>query len=241
MPQVLLSLGGNVGPVAETFRKALQVLATIPETSVKSISTLHTTSAVGVAGTQTGEYVNAAAELSTTCLPLELLNSLQAIEQQFDRRRDERWGSRPLDLDLLFYGDITLEIARLTVPHRSAWYRRFVLDPLVEIAPDFNHPLKQCTIRQLRERILVAPLTIGLAGPDAIRVLSEWNGPELTNGRFTLSLWNPSDTVPTFIVWCGADDDPAFEQLPVVPRIMPHEPATSPAQFLRILIASALG
>ena len=75
-----------------------------------------------------------------------------------------RWGARTLDLDLLLYDQLILAEDELLIPHPACWYRRFVLDPLVEIAPEVIHPVKQISIRALQQRLLQRPFVFSIAG-----------------------------------------------------------------------------
>lgn len=162
MTACLLSLGGNQGDVTQTFDLAVQRLAESPKVVVQDRSGRHRTKAVGVdAG---DEFFNAALLIHTSLSPLELLDLLQAVETELGRERSVRWGPRTLDLDLLFYGSEILREPRLRVPHPACSYRRFVLDPLVEIAPDFEHPEKKVSISELRRRLLVRPLPVSVLG-----------------------------------------------------------------------------
>ncbi len=159
-----IALGGNQGSVAETFRQSLALLDQTPGVSVVCDSRAYTTAPVGT--DSGGQFLNAAAELETSRSPLELLGLLQSVETQLGRQRTRRWGPRTLDLDLLFYDQEVLDSDQLTIPHPHLWYRRFVLDPLVAIAPDLLHPQHQITVSQLRERLLVRPLPCALIGGD---------------------------------------------------------------------------
>lgn len=162
MPRCHISLGGNTGAVAETFDQALQRLRSVPGCRVVAVSGNFETAPVGeFAG---APFLNAAAEIETSLPALALLDVLQALEQALGRVRTVRWGPRTIDLDLLYYGDEIIASPRLMVPHPAAWYRRFVLDPLVEIAPDRIHPIKRVSMRSLRERLLARPLPVALAG-----------------------------------------------------------------------------
>lgn len=113
-------------------------------------------------------FANAAVAVRSS-LPLpELLRLIKAIEHEFGRRGGKRWGDRVLDLDIIGAGDTVLRAARLQIPHPRMADRRFVLDPLNEIAPDWRHPLLHATTRQLHARAMrpKARLHVGKrAGP----------------------------------------------------------------------------
>ena len=157
-----IALGGNLGSVSETFREAAALLQGTPGLSVIRMSRFYTTSPVGVDAGR--EFLNAAAELQTSLSPLEVLSTLQAVETQLGRQRTVRWGPRTLDLDLLLYDQQTVSLPTLIVPHPHMWYRRFALDPLVEIAPDVLHCGHQLSVAELRDRLLVRPLSCALLG-----------------------------------------------------------------------------
>jgi len=90
------------------------------------------------------DYINAVLALETTLAPLDLLDALQAIENAAGRvRKDNRWGARILDLDILLYGDLVINNDRLTVPHYGMKVREFVLLPLAEIAPNLCLPCNE--------------------------------------------------------------------------------------------------
>lgn len=159
MTTCLIGLGGNLGNVPQTIVQALQLLSQSPGVRVERWSSLYQTAPVGAAaGT---EFTNAAAQLETTLSAGELLSSLLAVEDELGRERSIEWGPRTLDLDLLFFGDNVIDDPPvLHVPHSGCWYRRFVLDPLFELVPDFVHPEKQQTIAELRARLLARPFRV---------------------------------------------------------------------------------
>ncbi|MCX7420067.1 MAG: 2-amino-4-hydroxy-6-hydroxymethyldihydropteridine diphosphokinase [Planctomycetia bacterium] len=163
MTTCLISLGGNLGDVALAIDDALRRLQRNPEIGVLQRSSLFRTQPVGAdAGS---EFVNAAAELETSLTAHQLLGQLLAIETELGRVRTIHWGPRTLDLDLLFFGNAVInDSPRLIVPHPMCWYRRFVLDPLAEIAPHFVHPGKHVSVVELLRRLLVRPLPICLVG-----------------------------------------------------------------------------
>jgi 2-amino-4-hydroxy-6-hydroxymethyldihydropteridine diphosphokinase len=168
--RVAVALGASLGDVAATLRRAIEALGALPTTTLVQCSPLRETAPVGPA---TGRFLNAACLLETSLTPLELGDALARIETQLGRTRSQRWSDRALDLDLLFYGQRVIATDWLRVPHPACFYRRFVLDPLVAIAPDFWHPQQNATIRQLRERLLGRPLAIALTGRGAAQACGD--------------------------------------------------------------------
>jgi 2-amino-4-hydroxy-6-hydroxymethyldihydropteridine diphosphokinase len=240
VPRCLIALGGNVGPVDETIAAAIRLLDARGDTRVVSASSIHRSIPVGDrAG---GEFRNAAAEIETQLPPLELLDALQAVESQFGRTREIHWGPRTLDLDLILYGPEIIRLPRLQVPHPACWYRRFVLDPLVEIAPDVVHPDKQRTFAQLRERLLVRPLPVGLCGgADADRAaIIEALKPEFPDVSTTQ--WQPGCAEPALLAWLGPGPQTlVLNALPLVARLDASCESEEPGAFLRHVLYAALG
>lgn len=145
-----IALGANLGDRAQNLNLALDKLRETPGVDVRTVSTFMENPAVGgPAGAP--PFLNAAAEVVTSLPPDMLLARLLEIEQELGRVRREKWGPRPIDLDLLLYGDHVLDIPGLTVPHPLMHQRRFVLAPLAEIAPEALHPVFQWTIEELLE------------------------------------------------------------------------------------------
>lgn len=142
-----IGLGSNLGPREETLRQGLAELARREEITVIRVSSFIETEPVG--GPPQGPFINAAAELRTALSPRELLKVLQQVEDQFGRERSVRWGPRTLDLDLLLYEGSLINEPDLQVPHPLMHRRRFVLEPLCEIAPQARHPLRGKTVREL--------------------------------------------------------------------------------------------
>jgi 2-amino-4-hydroxy-6-hydroxymethyldihydropteridine diphosphokinase len=133
-----VGLGSNLGPRARTLRAALRELSEHPAIELTRVSRFHETDPVG--GPPQGRFVNAVAELSTTLSARELLEVLHRVEHRFGRERSVRWGPRTLDLDLLLHGEATVRDGNCEVPHPRMHLRRFVLEPLCEIAPGARHP-----------------------------------------------------------------------------------------------------
>jgi len=240
--QTFIALGGNLGEVAKTFQHALDELETRPEIRIGTISDNHATPAVGEqAG---GGFLNAAAELWVSLEPHALLRVLQSVETQLGRVRTRRWAPRTIDLDLIFYGDRIIDTPDLQVPHPACWYRRFVLDPLAEIAGGVVHPTKHVTVRELRRRLLERPLPVGLCGGNS-EVRRELGG-ALSAEFAEIALnpdWKSGDQPPALLCWLG---DPLsesaaipFESLPRPPRL--DATVSEPLPFLRDVLAAAIG
>jgi 2-amino-4-hydroxy-6-hydroxymethyldihydropteridine diphosphokinase len=136
MARATIALGGNVGDVRATFRKAIANICGMAQAALLARSSDYATPPWG--NEQQPRFVNACIEIETSLDPHALLFTLQKIEQKFgrDRSKEERWGPRTLDLDLIAYDDIALQQPELTLPHPRLFERAFVLVPLLEIAPD---------------------------------------------------------------------------------------------------------
>lgn len=134
--RVYVGLGSNLDAPAEQLRSALDALDQVQATRLVAASALYTSDSL-LPGQP--RYTNAVAALDSALAPLDLLDALQAIENDQGRVRKERWGPRTLDLDILLYGDQVLDLPRLQVPHYHMHARPFVLYPLAELVPaDFR-------------------------------------------------------------------------------------------------------
>jgi len=138
MNTAYVALGANLGNPTAAVLAAFAALANLPESRVARCSSLYRTAPVGIRSQP--DFVNAVAVLETTLAPEALLDALLDIEARFGRVRRERNGPRTLDLDLLLYDDIELDLPRLTLPHPRLHLRAFVLLPLAEVAPDLAIP-----------------------------------------------------------------------------------------------------
>lgn len=161
--QCLISLGANVGDRARAIEQALRALSAHPEVQAVRCSRLRATRPAGGPGGQ-AHFLNAAAVLQTSLPPAALLALLMSVEAGAGRRRDVRWGPRPLDLDLLLYDDVVLTGPSLRLPHpRMAW-RRFVLEPAAEIAPDMMHPSTGWSVARLLAHLNTTPYYLAITG-----------------------------------------------------------------------------
>ena len=143
-----IALGSNRrsrhGSPADVVRAAAKALG------AERLSAIRLTPALGPAGRG---FANAVALVSTKHDPPAVLAELKALERSFGRRPGRRWGPRVLDLDIILWSEGTWESSGLVVPHPSFRERRFVLDPLAEIAPDWRDPVTGATVRQLLFRL----------------------------------------------------------------------------------------
>lgn len=139
---------GTHGAPGAVVRAACEAL--VKEGKIERVSKVRATPALGPAGRG---FANAVAIMSSTLSPPELLQRLKAIEREFGRRGGRRWGPRVLDLDIILWSEGFWAGPGLIVPHPSFRERRFVLEPLAEIAPDWRDPITGATVRQLRHRL----------------------------------------------------------------------------------------
>ena len=159
MAEALLGLGGNLGDVRTTLDRAVAALCDGRDVRLVARSADYLTPPWGV--TDQPPFINIALVVQTTLAPRALLTRALAVEATFgrDRAREQRWGPRTLDIDIIAYGDIEIDEPGLTLPHPRLFERAFVLAPLAEIAPDRR--IKGITIADALARL----------GPDDVEKL----------------------------------------------------------------------
>ncbi len=148
---VYLSLGSNLGDRATNLQNAIRGLEGLGK--VAAVSSFYETEPVGVAGQ--GWFLNCAVKLDTEKMPRQLMAGILELEREMGRRRqkEKSKGPRTIDIDILLFGSSVIETQALTVPHVSMHERRFVLEPLAEIAPDARHPVFKRTVREMRDSL----------------------------------------------------------------------------------------
>jgi len=146
---VYLSLGSNVGDRAANLNAAIARLGAFGE--VVAVSSFYETEPVEFAAQPW--FLNCAVKLDTEKMPKQLLAAILDLEQKMGRRRVQKGGPRSIDIDILLFGNSIVDTQGLTVPHPAMHQRRFVLEPLAEIAPDIRHPVFKRTIRELRDSL----------------------------------------------------------------------------------------
>jgi 2-amino-4-hydroxy-6-hydroxymethyldihydropteridine diphosphokinase len=147
---VYLILGGDKGLRWENLKLAKEMINEMAGTIITE-SSVYETQAWGF--NSDSKFLNQVVQIHTALEPLELLNVLHIIEDKLGRERNEnQYASRTMDIDLLFYHQLIIETADITIPHPRIAVRKFVLDPLAEIAPGFVHPVLHQTILELNIR-----------------------------------------------------------------------------------------
>ena len=146
---VYLSLGSNLGDREANLRTAIEKLGEFG--NIAAISSFYETEPVEV--TAQPWFVNCAVKLDTEKMPRQLISAILALEQSMGRQGKQQKGPRTIDIDVLLFGSSVIEIPSLTIPHPHLHERRFVLEPLAEIAPDARHPIFKRSMRELRDAL----------------------------------------------------------------------------------------
>jgi len=151
-----IGIGANLGDKVFNCRRSLKKINHLPKTSVITCSALFKTEPVGVTGQDW--YINCVAQVNTSQPPVQFLKNLLTIEARMGRVRKNRWEARNIDLDILLFGQEIVASDDLVIPHPLLHKRRFVLEPLSQLAPHLIHPLLGVTMQQLLDELPPGPL-----------------------------------------------------------------------------------
>jgi len=221
MARCLIALGGNLNASEALFDAALSKLER-SAIRVVQLSNVLRTQPVGSSAGDT--FLNAAATLDCTLLPSELLAVMHEVEDHFGRTRTLHWGPRTLDLDLLLFDEQVIDQPDLVIPHPAMWYRRFVLDPAVQVAADMMHPILKQTISELHRKLQTRPIRLAVN-------LGELPASEILNLQQILN--HLAAAIPE-IEWTltedsSSDPDPCFSRVVIHGRSRHESDQTQPA------------
>lgn len=146
---VYLSLGSNLGDRFANLNQAIERLRQLGK--IANVSSFYDTEPIEL--TSQPWFLNCAVKLDTEKMPRQLMAAILAIEQEMGRQRKQQKGPRTIDIDILLFGSSIIDIPSLTVPHPKMHERRFVLEPLAEIAPEARHPVFKRTVREMRDSL----------------------------------------------------------------------------------------
>lgn len=149
MERVFLGIGSNIGDRLKHLQSAVEFIERIPKTEIINTSSVFETEPVGFKAQ--AFFYNAVLEIRTELDIMQLFKRLKKIEEKIGRVETFQWGPREIDIDILYYGNSVTVTAEVIVPHPRNSERRFVLEPMNEIAPDFIDPLRKSSIRHLLE------------------------------------------------------------------------------------------
>jgi 2-amino-4-hydroxy-6-hydroxymethyldihydropteridine diphosphokinase len=149
--KVYLSLGSNLGEREENLREALRRLTAGGKLRVKRVSSSYETEPVDVPNQPW--FLNLVVEADSEYYPLQLLTRIQHIELEMGRKRGRARGPRVIDIDILLVGSFVIGTPKLVVPHPRMTERRFVLEPMAELAPELRHPSNRRSMRELLAEI----------------------------------------------------------------------------------------
>lgn len=168
--KVYIGLGSNLGYRKGNIRKAVSLLEGLGR--ISKISSIYETEPVGPV--EQRWFLNAVVEIETDLEPRELLLRLKELERRIGRSEGgERWGPREIDLDILFYGDLVMEDEDLIIPHPRIGERRFVLEPLYEIAPDLIHPITGSTVSEMLKEVRDRHVVRRMRDLEVVRSISD--------------------------------------------------------------------
>jgi 2-amino-4-hydroxy-6-hydroxymethyldihydropteridine diphosphokinase len=149
MNNIFLLLGSNLGKRYSYLEKAIEYIKVLGQ--VIKVSPIYETQSWGK--TDAPDYLNQVILLQTDLPAQTILQKILAIENLLGREREEKWGPRIIDIDILFYADETINEPGLQIPHPELHNRRFTLEPLADIAPDLIHPILNKNILQLKNEL----------------------------------------------------------------------------------------
>lgn len=153
MPSAFIGIGSNMGDKLSFCRRGIAEISRLSDVSITKCSAFYESEPFGI-NSPSPWFVNAVIEVSTTRDPDSLLKDLLLIETKFGRVREgDRYAPRTLDLDLLLFGNKIINSESLTIPHPKIHLRRFVLEPLAEIAPDAFHPILKKSASELLNEV----------------------------------------------------------------------------------------
>lgn len=153
MTLAYLCLGSNTGNKQKLIEQAVGLLNLSDDIKLVRTSALYETEPWGIKNQNW--FLNLAAEIKTSLSPIALLEKLQLIEKTLgrDRTKEIRWGERPIDIDIIFYDSEIVDLPNLSVPHINMHNRAFVLVPLLELIPDFKHPVLNKTVSEIYDSL----------------------------------------------------------------------------------------
>lgn len=149
METVYISIGSNLGDRVQNSIRAIEGISEFAE--VTAVSSFYETDPVG--NEDQPPFINSVVEIKTDLSPHRLLQKLHSLEKKLGRLREIKWGPRTIDLDVIFYGNLTIKDSDLIIPHPEAHKRRFVLEPMEEIAPKRIHPSLKQSISELLKKL----------------------------------------------------------------------------------------
>lgn len=146
---VYLSLGSNMGDRTANLREAISRLDALGH--VTAVSSFYETEPVELAAQPW--FLNCAVAIKTHKMPKQMIGSILSLEQEMGRKRQQKKGPRNIDIDILLFGSSIIETEGLTIPHPGLHQRRFVLEPLAEIAPEVRHPVFKRSVKEMRDHL----------------------------------------------------------------------------------------